>query len=320
MWIKLTVSIIVIIIFLFFLATYICYRMTFFAKNKPLKTDKIILPDQSSVNKYKEQIRQDIIDVRNMPYQSFEHKSFDGLILRGKFYEYKKDAPIEIMFHGYRSNGERDMSTGVKRAFLCGHSALVVDQRAAGNSSGHTISFGINERLDAVEWTKVISNHFGKNVPIILTGISMGGATVTLASCLDLPSNVIGALADCPFHSAQDIIQKVISDMKLPAKVCYPFVRLGAKIYGKFDLEATSASKAVKNAKIPIIFFHGKEDTYIPYQMSENLYNTCITKKKIILIDNADHGLCYLVDPVKYLEEARKFFKEIEDEFYNKEN
>ena len=318
MWIYITIGIITYILLSFFLITFICYRTTFFSKNKPLKTDKIILPDQSTFQKYKEQIKQDIVDAKNMPCEIFSITSFDNLKLKGKFYEYQKNAPIEIMFHGYRSNGERDMSTGIKRAFLCGHSALVVDQRASGKSEGHTISFGVNERMDCLYWSQFVSNHFGENVPIILTGISMGGATVTLASTLDLPKNVIGVLADCPFNSASDIIRKVIRDMKLPVKLSYPLVKLGAKIYGKFDLELTSSYEAVKNAKLPIIFFHGKNDSYVPYEMSQKLYEACITKKKIVIIDDAEHGLSYLVDPDKYLKEARQFFKEIEDDFFKK--
>ena len=311
-------GIIIGITIIFFTTTYICYRMTFFSKKRPLKSDKIILPDQGIYALYTNQIKNDILDAEKMPYKSLSVISHDGLTLRGKFYEYQKNAPIEIMFHGYRSNGKRDMSTGIKRAFLCGHSALVVDQRASGESEGHTISFGINESLDALLWAKLANKEFGENVPILLTGISMGGATVTLASCLDLPNNVIGILADCPFHNASDIIKKVIEDMKIPSKIAYPFVKLGAKIYGKFDLEATSSFDAVKNAKVPIIIFHGKIDEYIPYQMSEKLYEVCVTKKKFVLIDNADHGLCYLVDPDKYLKEAREFFKEIEKDFYQK--
>lgn len=303
-----------IILFLFLnivLLIYICYRKTFYSKNKPIKNNQIILPNEPSYTIYKSQIIADIEEARLRPCEKFTITSFDGLKLQGKFYEYQKNAPIELMFHGYRSNGERDMSSGIKRAFLCGHSAFIVDQRASGSSEGHTISFGINERYDCLYWARFVSEHFGENIPIILAGISMGGATVTLASCLDLPKNVVCALADCPFNTAGDIIKKVMVDMKLSVKLCYPFIKLGAKIFGKFDLEATSSYEAVKNAKIPIIFFHGKEDTYVPYQMSEKLYEACSSMKKLVLIDNAEHGISYLVDPDKYLKEAKDFFEKV---------
>ena len=102
-------GIIIGITIIFFTTTYICYRMTFFSKKRPLKSDKIILPDQGIYALYTNQIKNDILDAEKMPYKSLSVISHDGLTLRGKFYEYQKNAPIEIMFHGYRSNGKRDM-------------------------------------------------------------------------------------------------------------------------------------------------------------------------------------------------------------------
>ena len=55
------------------------------------------------------------------------------------------------MFHGYRSDSERDMCGGVQRCFRLGRSALIVDQRGCGTSDGHTISFGIQERKDCLK-------------------------------------------------------------------------------------------------------------------------------------------------------------------------
>ena len=97
---------------------------------------------------------------RKMNYKKVSIKSYDGLSLVGKYYENFKDATIEIMFHGYRGSGERDLSTGIRRAKLCGRNAFIVDQRAHGKSEGHTISFGINERRDCLEWIKFVINHF----------------------------------------------------------------------------------------------------------------------------------------------------------------
>ena len=66
--------------------------------------------------------------------------------------------------------------------------------------------------------------------------------------------NVKGIIADCGYTSPREIICKVIRQIGLPAKLMYPFVKLGAKLFGKFDLEEASALEAVKKAKVPIIF------------------------------------------------------------------
>lgn len=298
-----------ILVLLTLTTSFICYLMTFYSKNKQSTSNEIILPNQPIYQLFKDDIINDIKDIRNLTFEEFSIKSFDGLTLYGKYYECIKGAPIEIMFHGYRGSGERDLSTGVKRAFKCHRNALIVDQRASGKSEGHTISFGINERHDCISWTNFVVNHFGDDVKIILTGISMGASTVLLASNMNLPKNVVGILADCGYNKASDIIKKVIKDMKLPANVFYPFVKLSAKLFGHFNLEETSPYEAVQNSKVPIIFIHGESDSFVPCYMSDKLHSVCSCKKRLVIIKNADHGVSYLVDPDTYINELNDFFK-----------
>lgn len=308
-WMIIVIIILFSLIVLTLLTTYICYRMAFYSKNKPHKKDEINLPDNEIFKHFKPLILSDIFAARAMEYQEFYVKSFDGLTLYGKYYESFKDAPIELMFHGYRGDGERDLSTGIRRAKECGRNVLIVDQRGHGKSEGHTISFGINERLDCLVWINKVIEVFGQDTKIILTGISMGAATVMMASNLDLPSNVIGILADCGYDSPKNIIIKYINDLHLPAKIFYPFVKLGALIFGHFNIEKASPIESVKEAKVPIIFIHGEKDTFVPCSMSEKLYKECISRKQLTIIKNAEHGISYLFEPETYVSALKEFFK-----------
>ncbi|MBP3503769.1 MAG: alpha/beta hydrolase [Bacilli bacterium] len=308
-WMIIVIIILFSLIVLTLLTTYICYRMAFYSKNKPHKKDEINLPDNEIFKHFKPLILSDIFAARAMEYQEFYVKSFDGLTLYGKYYESFKDAPIELMFHGYRGDGERDLSTGIRRAKECGRNVLIVDQRGHGKSEGHTISFGINERLDCLVWINKVIEVFGQDIKIILTGISMGAATVLMASNLDLPSNAIGILADCGYDSPKNIIIKYINDLHLPAKIFYPFVKLGALIFGHFNIEKASPIESVKEAKVPIIFIHGEKDTFVPCSMSEKLYKECISRKQLTIIKNAEHGISYLFEPETYVSALKEFFK-----------
>jgi fermentation-respiration switch protein FrsA (DUF1100 family) len=153
-----------------------------------------------------------------------------------------------------------------------------------------------------------MAEHFGPDAKIILTGISMGASTVLMAAGSPLPSQVKGVLADCGFSTARDIIQKVVRQLKLPPKLVYPFIRLGARLYGGFDPDSYSALEAVKTATLPIIFFHGDNDAFVPCEMSREMYDACPTRKALITIPGAGHGLDYAVDPQKYLATLREFF------------
>ena len=278
--------------------------------NKNNKID-LTFPNNPIYNTYKDKILEDILEVRKMPHENVSITSFDGLKLVGKYFEYQKGNPIEIMFHGYKGNSERDMSTGVKRAHICKRNALIVDQRASGYSEGHIISFGVNEVKDCMKWIEFVIEKFGKDVKIILTGISMGAATVMNASSMDLPENVIGILADCGYDSAKNITKKYIEDMKLPSNAFYPFLKVGAKIFGKVNLEEISPIESVKQSKVPIFFVHGEMDSFVPCEMSKKCYESCTSEKKLVIIKGAEHGISYLQDPETYVNELNDFFKQV---------
>jgi fermentation-respiration switch protein FrsA (DUF1100 family) len=129
-----------------------------------------------------------------------------------------------------------------------------------------------------------------------------------MAGGKELPPNVIGILADCGYHCPKDIILTVIRQMGLPPRLCYPFVRLGARLYGHFDLEEFSPVEAVKDCKVPVLFFHGEDDDYVPCEMSRINYEACASRKMLVTIPGAGHGLSYPVDPQQYLQIAGSFF------------
>lgn len=294
------------------LAAYGCYRFAFYVPpRKPVAADVIETPEGAVYDPYREKMEMWIREARAMPHEDVQIQSFDGLKLVGKFYEYAPGAPIEIMFHGYRGCAERDMSGGVQRCFKVGRSALVVEQRCSRDSEGNTITFGVKEHRDCLKWVEFAVDHFGKDVKIILTGISMGAATVLTAAGEPLPENVVGVLADCGYTSAKEIMYEVMRKMKLPPKLCYPFVKLGARIFGHFDLDETSPLEAMKNCTVPVIFFHGEDDDFVPCQMSRANFEACTARKRLVTIPGAGHGLSYAVQPQRYLQELRDFFDPI---------
>lgn len=310
LWILLWIVLLLIILTL--LISYICFYMAFYVpKRKEKNPEEYPIPEGEIYEPFRETMVGWMKEVRKLPHEEFSIKSFDGLTLRGKYYEYAPGAPIELMLHGYRGDAERDLCGGVQRCFALQRSALIVDQRSCGNSEGNVITFGIKEHRDCLDWVDFMVKHFGPDVKIILTGISMGASTVIIAAENPLPPNVVGVLADCGFTSAQEIIKKVIHQMKLPVAPVYPFVKLGAKIYGHFDLEERSAIEAAPKCTVPLILFHGENDDFVPCEMSRANYEACTSRKKILTIPGAGHGLSYPVSPNAYLDALREFFGEL---------
>jgi fermentation-respiration switch protein FrsA (DUF1100 family) len=295
------------------LGAYVCYRITFYSspKRPEAHREEYPIPNGKEYEPFRQQIIDWIKFARALPYREVSIQSHDGLTLRGRYYEFSPDAPIELMIHGYRGWGERDMSGGVYRCQRLGHNALVIDQRASNESDGTVITFGILEQRDCRLWVDYIVDHINPNAKIILTGISMGASTVMLMSSQELPKNVVGVLADCGYTSNKEIIQKVMRDIKLPPKLLYPLVKMGARLYGKFDLDERSPIEEVQRSRLPILFFHGDADGFVPHSMSIQNYEACVTSKRLVIIKGAGHGLSFPVDPETYLREMQEFFDPI---------
>ena len=244
-----------------------------------------------------------------VPFEPVEITSHDGLRLFGRYYHVADGAPVHIQCHGYRSYAMRDFCGGNPIAREMGHNTIVIDQRAHGRSEGDTISFGINERLDVLSWAEYARNRFG-DVPIFLTGVSMGAATVLMASELPLPQNVVGIIADCPYSSPRAIIRKVIADMGLPVALAYPFAVLGARLFGHFKgLGSITAKDAVKHARVPILLIHGEADSFVPCDMSREIA-AAAPQARLECFPNADHAMSYMTDLDRYVSASNDFIND----------
>ncbi len=298
------------LIFITLFISFICFYMAFYNPNSKKVRPENELPPGKDYEPYYDKLLFWMEKRKNIPYADIEIKSYDGLTLKGKYYETKKGSPIELMFHGYRGSAERDLCGGIERCFTLGRNVLIVDQRAHGKSGGNVITFGLKESQDVLSWIDYINTKFGEKQKIILCGISMGAATVMMVAGEELPKNVIGVLADCGYTSAKEIICKVIENMRLPSKFLYPFVRLGAIIFGGFDPDKACPKNALRNCKIPIIFIHGESDNFVPSYMSKMNFDIVTSKKKLFTVKNAGHGAAYLVEPQNYLNTLTNFYEE----------
>ena len=103
----------------------------------------------------------------------------------------------------------------------------------------------------------------------------------------------------CPYSSPKDIIRKVAKDMHMPDRLSWPFVKIGGRVYGGFDVDETDAARAVKQAKVPILIIHGESDSFVPCEMSDIVSENpaLITR---CTFPGADHGFSYLVDTPRY--------------------
>jgi len=289
--------------------TYFAYRKAYYVPRN-YKEDIFDLPPGGQYEENREHMFSLIRDMAEVPFEPVSIISYDGKRLNGRYYHVKDGAPVQIQMHGYRGSAFRDFCGGNRMARKEGQNVILVDQRAHGRSQGRTITFGIRERQDCLSWINYALCRFGEDTDIVLSGVSMGAATVLMATELDLPENVRCVIADSPFSSPSAIIKKVCGDMGLPPKLAYPFAYLGALIFGGFRLDSASAVEAVKKAKIPALIIHGEGDGFVPCEMSREIYEAYAGEKRLVTFPEADHGISYIINEENYAREVLDFLKE----------
>lgn len=296
----LIIGIIIVLAGLVFISVLaVVYYIAFYTNRKRhQKSD--VMPRGSQYEPYAQKLVDSVRKLEKVPYEQVCITSHDGLILYARWYDRGDNAPVAIIFHGYRSTSLRDASGGAPFCMERGFSVLLVDQRAHGKSEGHTITFGIKERKDCLSWIEYIINRVGADVRIMLMGVSMGAATVMMAADLALPDNVKVIAADCGYSSPEEIILAVAGRMGMPECIAKPLVRSSARILGGFDLNESSAVDAVKCLKIPLHMIHGDDDRFVPCDMSRKIHAANPKMTVLTEIHDAGHGIAYYVGMDEY--------------------
>ena len=244
-------------------------------------------------------IQEALRELEAAPYERVYIRSRDGLRLTARYFHTADGAPLAIQVHGYRSHVLRDFSGDCIPCQKRGFNVLLIEQRAHGESEGHCISFGIREKYDVIDWANYAAERF-PGVKILLSGLSMGAATVLLAAAEEeLPENVRGVSFDCGYSSVKAILCDQIRQMGLPVKPAYFLTRLSARLFGGFDPDEGDVLAAAKNCRVPALFIHGEADTFVPWAMSKTLYEACPTAWDFISVPGATHGLAYMEDTAR---------------------
>ena len=292
------IIILLILLILVLAFSYGAYRYVLYApvgkQNEPHH-----LPTGEQYDPWMDEMHRFIDELLVLPHERVQITSKDGLRLAGDYYAGETGHPVHICCHGYRGLGVRDFCGGAQILMGRGDGVLLIHERAQGDSQGHTMTFGIREREDVLLWAQYCAERF-PGAPLFLHGVSMGASTVLMASALPLPVAVRGIVADCPYDVPKDIIVLTAQKIGAPAKLMWPFLRIGAFLFGGFRFGNVCCHEAVKAAKVPILILHGEDDRFVPAYMSEPMATSNPRLVTRHTFPNAGHGMSYLVDTPRY--------------------
>ena len=246
----------------------------------------------------KEKARALTEEMLKIPYEDLETKSYDKLKLHAYFYRSEGSDEYVIFFHGYRRTARRSFSGLTMDLLKVKKNVILVDQRAHGESEGHTTTFGKKEQYDVVTWVNYVKEHFGEDVKITISGVSMGATAVLFAA--DKIDERVKIIADSPYISIKDVVLSTIKKLKMKAFYAYPIMVISSLLFCHMTLDY-DAYKCVSKSKNKVLIIHGGADTIVPYQMSERVYLDNKDHVEYALFPEVGHGLPYLNETEKYV-------------------
>lgn len=267
----------------------------FLKENQHLTQSEAVMEDEEKWN----QEADEKFQLEHAPKQ-VQIISVDGLTLKSHFFiNDQAHHKWAIVVHGYSANSKW-MIRYARKFHEQGYHVFAPDLRGHGESEGDYIGMGWHDRKDLLLWIEEILAR-DPEAEIVLFGLSMGAATVMMASGENLPDNVKVIVEDCGYTSVYDVFTYQLKDLfNLP-----PFPAMNAantitKWRAGFDIKEASALEQVRKSKTPILFIHGEKDSFVPYPMVHELYNAATVEKQRLIIPEAGHAEAEKVDPTLY--------------------
>lgn len=234
----------------------------------------------------------------DVPQESLSMESFDGLNLKAMYIPAQnKSNKTMIIAHGYASTGMNMMEYAKYFHETYDFNILIPDARGHGKSEGDYFGMGWYDRLDYLQWIDMLLTKNGAESQIGIYGVSMGGATVAMLSGENLPAQVKFIVEDCGYTNVRGIFNYQLKRMyNLPPFPLIDMTSLITKLKHGFSFDDASALKQVQKAKVPMIFIHGDQDLFVPFEMLQELYDAAPVEKELIVVPGAGHGAAFEKD------------------------
>lgn len=213
-----------------------------------------------------------------------------------------------ICIHGYMG-APSIQAPFVKHFYDNGYNVLCPSLRAHGDDTHKYCSMGMHDKDILITWIEYLVKKY-PDCEIVLHGVSMGAATVMLATGEKLSGNVKCAVSDCGFSSCKEqFIHVMKNNMKIPV---FPFFQLGnliSIIRGNFNFTKCLPVNAVAKSKTPTLFIHGTGDNFVPYRMIDDVFGACSAEKERLDVADATHAVALAYDPELYFSTMDKFIE-----------
>lgn len=219
-------------------------------------------------------------------------------------------AGTAVIIHGYTNNHLTFSNLSRMYRDSLNFNILVPDLHYHGLSEGRAIQMGWLDRLDVLGWIELAHGIWGDPF-MLVTGVSMGGATTMMVSGENLPEYVGAFVEDCGYSSVWEQFKHNLRDQfGLPPFPLLHSASLVCKLrYGWSFREASSLGQLARCSR-PMLFIHGDADDYVPTAM---VYDNYAAKssglKEMWIASGSAHANAWRDHPDEYLQTVRGFLE-----------
>lgn len=242
-------------------------------------------------------------------------QSADGLILWAALVSGAPESHRwAVCVHGYHDTYE-SMGAIARWYNDRGWNVLMPDQRGHGSSEGDYVGWGYDERLDVVGWANYIARR-DPEAEIVLHGVSMGAASVLMATGGPMPRQVRAVVSDCSYTSIEAELRHQLTHwedrpagLPMPVGLMLAALRKATLRRAGYDLRDAAPIQAVARSKTPTLFIHGVEDDFVPASMMGKLYQAARCPKRFLWMPGAGHAACVGADAEMYWSAVSSFLQ-----------
>ena len=258
-------------------------------KRAPMEKLRGLSSDSEHYRKYQDKFGDAISFIDNLDSREVEIESYDGLRLRGIYYDggYAKTA---IFMHGYHTKPKDSFYVAAKDLYEHGYNLLFPYERAHGLSEGKYLCLGLKEQYDVLDWIGFLED---KTKEIIIYGMSMGSGAVGFASSKIRSKKVKTLIIDCGFYSPYQQMKDDATKRHIPWFLVVPWEVLYAKLLIGINVK-TKVSDSLRENSIPTFFLHGGRDKSVDVSHGEYNYRENKSAKELFIVEEAGHTQSYV--------------------------
>ncbi|HZM49106.1 MAG TPA: alpha/beta fold hydrolase [Vicinamibacteria bacterium] len=232
-----------------------------------------------------------------LPYEDVSFNAPDGVTLKGWWVPAPEARGTVVLVHGL-NRSRIEMVKKVPFLHKQGWNALLFDLRHHGESGGSASSFGFFEKQDVHAATAFARTR--AQGPVVLWGVSLGGASATLAAAED--PGVAALVCDSSYRSLRDTVShhlrlfrgfrwwlRIVPNWPVANEVVYWIGRRA-----RFDPDAVDVRGAAAHlAPRPCLFVCNSGDRRMPSEIAFELKAAAGPQAHVLVVPGTSHGGAY---------------------------